>query len=147
VRHVRSSPGRMAKFKECIELERDNIQCKKMVCLDVSTRWNSTYLMLSIAEKYQRAFDRMGEDPQNQLKAPELLDWENARVFVKFLKTFYDATLNISGSKYVTSNLYFMELCIIQETLNEECYNSDPIVSSMGFNMRSKYEKYWGDYG
>lgn len=145
VRHVRSSPGRMAKFKECIELERDNIQCKKMVCLDVSTRWNSTYLMLSIAEKYQRAFDRMGEDPENKLNAPELLDWENARVFVSFLKTFYDATLNISGSKYVTSNLCFMELYIIQETLNEECYNSNPIVSSMGFNMRSKYEKYWGD--
>jgi hypothetical protein len=62
MRYVRSSPARMAKVKECVEFERKFIQCKKMVCLDVPTRWNSTYLMLSIAKKYQRAFERMGEE-------------------------------------------------------------------------------------
>jgi hypothetical protein len=87
VRYVRSSPARMARFKECVELERKFIQCKQMVCLDVPTRWNSTYLMLSIAEKYQRAFERMG-DEDTQLVVPEFLDWENARIFVTFLKTF-----------------------------------------------------------
>jgi hypothetical protein len=44
VRFVRSSPHRPAKFKECIAFA--GIECKKIVCLDVSTRWNSTYLML-----------------------------------------------------------------------------------------------------
>jgi hypothetical protein len=57
VRHVRFSPARMVRFKECVELERKFIQCKQMVCLDVPTRWNSAYLMISIAEKYQKAFD------------------------------------------------------------------------------------------
>jgi hypothetical protein len=50
VRYVRFSPSRMTKFKKCIEHE--NIKCKKMVCLDVPIRWNSTYLMLNITEKY-----------------------------------------------------------------------------------------------
>jgi hypothetical protein len=62
----------------------------------------------------------MGED-ENNLVIPGFLDWENDRAFMKFLKTFYDATLNMSGSTYVTSNLYFMQLCIIQKTLNAGC--------------------------
>jgi hypothetical protein len=39
------------------------ITCKKHICLDVSTRWNSTYLMFDAAEKFQAAFDKLeGED-------------------------------------------------------------------------------------
>ncbi|KAI5381442.1 hypothetical protein KIW84_UN0721 [Lathyrus oleraceus] len=59
VRFVRSSPQRSAKFKECIEFSR--INCKKLLCLDVPTRWNSCYLMLDAAEKYQAAFEKMEE--------------------------------------------------------------------------------------
>jgi hypothetical protein len=36
VKYVRSSLSRMVKFKSCIA--RENIQCTKMVCLDVATR-------------------------------------------------------------------------------------------------------------
>jgi hypothetical protein len=46
VRFVRASPARMARFKRCIE--QLDIQSKKVVCLDVPTRWNSTYLMLRV---------------------------------------------------------------------------------------------------
>ncbi|CAM8902891.1 unnamed protein product [Rhodiola kirilowii] len=47
VRYVRSSPQRLKKFKECIEAEM--IRCQSVVCLDVPTRWNSTYMMLEHA--------------------------------------------------------------------------------------------------
>jgi hypothetical protein len=94
VKYVRSSPSRLAKFKGCIE--RKNITCAKMVCLDVQTRWNSTYLMLCTAEKYKKAFELLGEEDQ-QFVAPSIIDWEYARAFVKFLKTFYDAMLKFSG--------------------------------------------------
>jgi len=43
VRFVRSLPQRLAKFSYCIEFSK--IECKKLLCLDVSTRWNSTYIM------------------------------------------------------------------------------------------------------
>jgi hypothetical protein len=141
VRFVRSSPARMTKFKRCIE--QLDIQSKKVMCLDVPTRWNSTYLMLSIAEKYQRAFEVLGEE-DSQLVVPTYIDWENARAFVKYLKTFYDATLIISGSNYVTASLFFMQLCIIQDALNDGCLSSDHIMSTVAVSIRSKYEKYWG---
>jgi len=63
--------------------------------------------MLSIVEKYERAFELLGEE-EDQLVVTGFLDWENFRILVKYLKTFYDATLIISSSNYVTSNLYFM---------------------------------------
>ncbi|KAI5446616.1 hypothetical protein KIW84_014452 [Lathyrus oleraceus] len=61
IRFVRSSPHRDLKFKECVEYV--GISCKTSVCLDVSTRWNSIYLMLDAAEKFQTAFDKLeGKD-------------------------------------------------------------------------------------
>ncbi|XP_058784740.1 zinc finger BED domain-containing protein RICESLEEPER 2-like [Vicia villosa] len=60
VRFVKSSPQRGAKFKECIEFA--EITCKKLVCLDVSTRWNATYLMLEAAEKFQFAFEKLEDE-------------------------------------------------------------------------------------
>lgn len=55
MRYVRQSPGRLHKFEECVALEKN--QSKSLLCLDVSTRWNSTYLMLDAAKKFERAFD------------------------------------------------------------------------------------------
>ncbi|XP_073223513.1 zinc finger BED domain-containing protein RICESLEEPER 2-like [Cicer arietinum] len=57
MRFIRSSPQRALKFKECIDI--CNITYKKLLSLDVSTRWNSTYIMLEAVEKYQAAFDKL----------------------------------------------------------------------------------------
>lgn len=56
VRYVRSSPARYSSFKDSVE--RVEIKCKQKPCLDVDTRWNSTFLMLEMAVKFQDAFDR-----------------------------------------------------------------------------------------
>jgi hypothetical protein len=47
--------------------------------------------MLSAAEKYQKAFTRLGEEDGNPFIVSSDTEWENARKFVKFLKPFYDA--------------------------------------------------------
>ena len=52
VRYVRSSPQRQSTFKLCAEKEK--VDVKNQLCLDVPTRWNYTYIMLEKAEKYQR---------------------------------------------------------------------------------------------
>ncbi|KAL4365811.1 hypothetical protein AHAS_Ahas07G0143400 [Arachis hypogaea] len=49
VKYVKSSPMRCESFKACIE--RESINYKGLVSLDVETRWNSTYLMLETALK------------------------------------------------------------------------------------------------
>ncbi|CAK8568596.1 unnamed protein product [Lathyrus sativus] len=57
VRYVRSSPQRFKRFKGCVDEEMINSQ--SLVCLDVSTRWNSTYLMLERAERFEKAFGKL----------------------------------------------------------------------------------------
>jgi len=59
IRFVRSSPSRQLAFKKCAE--KLHIECKKSLCSDVATRWNSTYLMLKAAEKFEKMFVRLGE--------------------------------------------------------------------------------------
>ncbi|XP_050902307.1 zinc finger BED domain-containing protein RICESLEEPER 3-like [Lathyrus oleraceus] len=89
VRFVKSSPHRATKFKECIEFA--GITCKKLVCLDVSTRWNATYLILEAAEKFQLAFEKL-EDKESSYREffgkgnpPSNDDWDIARAFRAFL--------------------------------------------------------------
>ncbi|KZV38952.1 hypothetical protein F511_41435 [Dorcoceras hygrometricum] len=141
VRYVRSSPARFKKFKTCMEDEK--ISCKSMVCLDVHTRWNSTYVMLEAAEKFEKAFDRLEDHDSQYVKGPPSKeDWDNARNLVKFLGVFYEVTLRISGSLFVTSNQYFHELCLIKNVITEK----DPLLSRMAKGMERKFNKYWGDF-
>ncbi|XP_028074562.1 zinc finger BED domain-containing protein RICESLEEPER 2-like [Camellia sinensis] len=60
VKYVKSSPSRMAEFKFCVKLER--IEYEGQLCLDVATRWNSTYFMLERALQFQKAFERLEDD-------------------------------------------------------------------------------------
>ncbi|GFZ09082.1 ATP citrate lyase subunit B 2 [Actinidia rufa] len=174
VRYVRSSPQRLESFKKCVEKEK--LDLKKNVCLDVSTRWNSTYLMLETAEKFEKAFQRMAEEDngfqtyfgvmegeecedgddgtpiQRQRGSgshrvpilPTKLDWKNCRMFVKFLKLFYDATKKFSASLFVTSNTFFDEIISIEMAIAKLIKNYDPLLSQMALNMQKKFDKYWG---
>ncbi|KAM3398146.1 hypothetical protein P3S68_001660 [Capsicum galapagoense] len=56
MKYVKQSAARVKKFKECCESQL--ITCKKSLCLDVPTRWNSTYLMLETAQHFELAFER-----------------------------------------------------------------------------------------
>ncbi|XP_074369609.1 zinc finger BED domain-containing protein RICESLEEPER 2-like [Apium graveolens] len=121
VRYCRSSPARITRFKECAHEE--NIQSNALLCLDVPTRWNATYLMLEAALKFNKAFTRLEGDLnytsyfEEKMKGkkidgpPSEVDWDNASVFLKFLKTFYELTLKFSGAA----------------------------------SMLKKFDKYWGD--
>ena len=64
---------------------------------------------------------------------------------VKFLHHFYEMTLKISGSQYVTANTIFSEIADLFMTLNEWKSANDLSLRSMGLNMKSKFDKYWGD--
>ena len=136
VRYVRSSPNRIEIFKKCVEKQK--IECKCLLCLDVPTRWNSTYLMLEATCNFESAFERMEEDNTNfkyhyldydiggddiiDIKGitsalPTKQDWDNCRMLVKFLKLFYNATNRFLGSLYVTSNCFFDEMVMIRNKI------------------------------
>lgn len=63
-------------------------------------------------------------------------DWKEAQIFIELLKTFYDITLNIFGSLYVTTNVYFQKLYIIEVALNDMCKSNDIITRTVGNNMK-----------
>ncbi|KAF7831736.1 zinc finger BED domain-containing protein RICESLEEPER 2-like [Senna tora] len=146
---VKSSPSRLANFKRCVC--ECNIESKLMVTLDVPTRWNSTYTMLDTTEKFEKAFDRLEFDDPNYLSVlnneggcPTSYDWKRTRVFVKFLKVFYDATLVFFfGSLHVTSNAFLMKLCDITKMLNFWIESNDVMLRNMAKNMKVKLDKYW----
>ncbi|XP_074568451.1 zinc finger BED domain-containing protein RICESLEEPER 2-like [Curcuma longa] len=177
IKYVKQSPSKFSKFKECVEIEK--IESKHLLCLDVSTRWNSTFLMLNVAQKFERAFDRFDEQdlcfkldlqytdwhvvlnengdvilesdgkPKRDLKTfdgrPTSADWNNVRLFASLLQVFYELSLKISGSSYVTFNTFAHEISAIHTILKEWQESDDFDVYSMGISMKNKFDKYWGD--
>ncbi|XP_060672818.1 zinc finger BED domain-containing protein RICESLEEPER 2-like [Ziziphus jujuba] len=155
VRYVRSSPARLQKFKEYAAQEK--IESNSLVFLDVPTRWNSTYLMLEAALKFQNAFEileeydghylsyfREDDGGRKRLGPPNFVDWNNALIFVKFLKSFYDVTLKFSSSLHVISNAYFHEICSIQSQLDAWSLSGDYLLSDIANKMMRKFDNYWG---
>ncbi|KAG8482629.1 hypothetical protein CXB51_024452 [Gossypium anomalum] len=148
VRYVRQSPARLQKFKECVVVEK--IECKKMLCLDICTRW--TYLILDTSQNFERAFERFEEQDTNfraELERgegwPSVDDWASVRNLRDFLEYFYEVTLHISGTSYVTSNNFFDELSEIDILLRDAQFNINVDFNVMAIKMKEKYDKYWGD--
>lgn len=148
VRFVRSSPQRLAKFKELAECSK--IECKKLLSLDVPTRWNSTYLMLDVAEKYESVFEKLEFEDSSyvaffgKICPPTFKDWENVRAFVTFLKIFYVATQVFSSSLHVNIHTAFHQLFDIHEEIRKSVMNLNTVLGSMSMEMKVKYDKYWG---
>ncbi|XP_012438656.2 zinc finger BED domain-containing protein RICESLEEPER 2-like [Gossypium raimondii] len=150
IRYVRQSPARLQKFKGCVVVEK--IECKKMFCLDVCTRWNSTYLMLDTAQNFERTFERFEEKDTNfraKLERgegwPSVDDWDNVRNLRDFLEHVYEVTLRISDTSYVMSNNFFDELSEIDILLRDAQLNSNVDFNVMAIKMKEKYDKSWGD--
>jgi hypothetical protein len=79
------------------------------------------------------------------LGPPTFDDWKNVKPFLKFLKLFYDVTMRLSGSLYVTSNMYFQDICGIQAHLKAFSESGYYVSSVMAEKMKVKYNKYWWD--
>ncbi|XP_021722397.1 zinc finger BED domain-containing protein RICESLEEPER 2-like [Chenopodium quinoa] len=149
---IKQSPARLQRFKKYVLDEK--INTKKGLCLDVPTRWNSTYLMLNTAIELEDAFERYSEkDPHYVIDLDERDgkgshdsdDWNNMRRFSEFLQAFYDLTLHVSGSLYVTSKLFTHKLVSVAVLLKDLVSSDDLDMCLMACRMKEKYEKYWGD--
>ena len=101
--------------------------------------------------KYQKAFNALEDDLhyQNDFEesidgAPNESDWKNAKAFEGFLRSFYELTLQFSGSLYLTSNRYLIDIVQAKEYLSKLSKSYDRVVCGMAQNMKAKYDKYWG---
>ncbi|XP_050290006.1 zinc finger BED domain-containing protein RICESLEEPER 2-like [Quercus robur] len=153
VRYVKSSPNRNQTFRNF--MERLGMESKSLLCLDVPTRWNSTYLMLETAEKFEKVFLRMdfeddgyssyfrSKEDSGGLGSPCMSDFQNCRAFVTFLRLFYNVTKKFSDSLYVTSNAFFDEIFVIQESISHLVKSQNTLLKNTTTNMQTKFEKYW----
>jgi hypothetical protein len=76
---------------------------------------------------------------------PTVYDWNRARVFINFLKIFYDATLTFSSSLHVSANCFFRKLVKIHSALASWIQGEDVVLKNMAVSMKSKFDKYWCD--
>jgi len=108
VKYIKSSQARKEKFEEvAVQV---GVPLGKQPTLDISTRWNSTFLMLQSAYPYRRVFDELGKQDKSYTNTPTSVEWERSQLVCTFLEKFAAATELLSGSSYPTVNLYFHEL-------------------------------------
>ncbi|WVZ98201.1 hypothetical protein U9M48_043670 [Paspalum notatum var. saurae] len=141
VKYIKSSQARREKFEEiAVQM---GISLEKQPSLDVPTRWNSTFLMLQSAYPFRTVFDELAKQDPNFNTAPSLDEWERSRGVCNFLKTFYDATVVLSGSSYPTTHHYFHQLWKIKLAMDKETSSEDQDIAAMVKQMQKKFMQYW----
>jgi len=58
---------------------------------------------------------------------------------------FYDSTMLIFYSSYVTSHMYMKEVFGIGKKIQQYSESGDVCIRSMEMRMKGKYDKYWGN--
>ncbi|XP_020985787.1 zinc finger BED domain-containing protein RICESLEEPER 2-like [Arachis duranensis] len=145
VKYVRGSESRMIRFKECVSAIPD-LNFTSGLHLDVTTRWNSTYIMLESAIKCRKAFEYLKATDHAYKYCLSVDECGRAERICEFLYPFYETTNLISGTSYPTSNLYFLQVYHIQCVLMESLRSEDELLRSMGEKMMNKFKKYWEKY-
>ncbi|KAI9194274.1 hypothetical protein LWI28_004659 [Acer negundo] len=138
-----ATPKRMEKFEETTR--QLNIGYEKRLVLDCKTRWNSTYLMLSVALNYKDVFYSLKQCESQYRTLPEESDWDLAKEMCDRLKIFYSVTEMFSETKYPTINLFFPKICEIKLALRRWLSSSYVEISNMASNMIAKFDRYWDD--
>ncbi|KAK0608342.1 hypothetical protein LWI29_029252 [Acer saccharum] len=108
-------------------------------CIDISKAFER---MEDDDELYNSYFNE-SDSGRKREGPPNMVHWNKAKKFVRFLKTFYEVTLKFSATLSVTSNLYFNEICKILSLLNSMSGLGDLELATMATNMKRKFNKYW----
>jgi hypothetical protein len=117
------------------------LSCKKLI-LDVPTRWNSTYMMLSTALEFREVFPRYEDRDQSFHWVPSVDDWVKVENVCHVLEVFNELTKIVLGSNYPTSNLFLLEVWRIRDVLGKKSKDANVYVRTMAKKMYLKFEKY-----
>lgn len=148
VKFVKVNETREKLFQSCVETVAIEPKDKRLpgLLMDVTTRWNSTHLMLERAIMHREAFRHLAIIEEAYKFCPTDLEWERSELLCEFLSPFAEMTKLISGSSYPTANLYFMHVWRIENWLKANEFNGDEVISEMVASMKPKFFKYWEDY-
>ncbi|CAO2141441.1 unnamed protein product, partial [Urochloa humidicola] len=140
---VKGSPLQWEMLMKCAT--ESGLDTKKGISLDVSIRWNSTYLMLRDCLYYKDAFLRLKSANRRKYAniSPSLDEWDKALTLFQCLKKFYDLTQILCDTSYPTANLFYKGFCDIKLLLDDWSNSDDATISAMAIAMNEKFEKYW----
>ncbi|KAH6779672.1 hypothetical protein C2S52_010909 [Perilla frutescens var. hirtella] len=151
VKHIIASETRINMFSEIAK--QLHLSNKKLV-LDCCTRWNATYFMLSAALEFKDVFPRYQLRDSLYKSLPSEEEWKKVSVVCSFLEDFHIATELISGSEYLTANLFLPELVHIKKLLKvdevvtrvgeETKEPNETFMQEMVKKMKKRFDKYWG---
>jgi Domain of unknown function (DUF4413) len=102
--------------------------------------------MLDRAFLYRNAFEILSAMDNQYMYLPTSHEWSKIGEIRKILKPFQIITNLFSRSDHPTINLYFENVWKIHMRLLELVKNQDPELWEMMVTMKSKFDKYWGDY-
>ena len=113
------------------------LETNKGISLDVSTRWNSTFLMLRDALYYKDAFThlKLADRRRYEHISPTPEEWDKAKMLFHALKKFYDLTELLSGTLYPTANLFYKGFCEIRSLLGDWSTSEDINIREMAISM------------
>ena len=104
-----TTPSRVEKFED---VDRQLcIPCNKKLTLDCKTRWNSTYLMLSIAITYKDVFPCLKQHEKHYMFVPLEEEWNMAKEICGRLKLFYNIT-EFSQGKIILLQIFSSSKCV-----------------------------------
>ncbi|XP_024984077.1 zinc finger BED domain-containing protein RICESLEEPER 2-like [Cynara cardunculus var. scolymus] len=135
-----ASPKRNQKFEEAAR--QLGISSTKKLAIDCKTRWNSTYLMISVAIVYKDVFQRLHQRESQYKSLPTQRDWEFAKEICDRLQLFYEVTVMFSGSKYPATNVFFPSICEIRYSLVDWSCSPSEVIRSIAKKMLLKFDKY-----
>jgi hypothetical protein len=142
IKYLVASESRLLKFSE----HATNLQLsKKKLFLDVSTRWNSTYMMLATALEFREVFPMYSYNDHLFTWVPSHEDWVKVEHVCEFLEVFNRVTNIVSGSDYPTANLFLPEVWRMKDVINKNYYHENECIRSMAHKMKLKFDKYWGE--
>ncbi|XP_031255581.1 zinc finger BED domain-containing protein RICESLEEPER 2-like [Pistacia vera] len=152
VKYIKATEARRIKFGELVV--QMGVKSSMGLRLDVSTRYNSTFLMLETALIYRHVFVALSIIDLSYKFCPSDDEWDRGLRICKFLEPFYDITTLFSGSKYPTANLYLkyvweIQLRLIEKRTSngiEKRMSEDEVVRSIAEQMMPKFAKYWDSY-
>ena len=119
-----------------------NMKMGAGLCLDVSTRWSSTYKMFDACTPYRAAFHEYADHDHKYKWEPSHADWNMYAKVQPILVEFAAITKVLSGSLYPTANIFYPYIVTVKMELVKASKSTDKFVRAMDVAMLDKFDKY-----
>ncbi|KAL1538519.1 hypothetical protein AAHA92_27259 [Salvia divinorum] len=156
VKWITAYAPRSDQFKDLARLYR--VDVSKDLCVDVPTKWNSTYLMLEAALPYERVMEgyqllnpefvrEMNEVQYDDLSigVPGVEDWLAIKRMCGYLRKFHQLIRLVSDAKNATAHLFVKGMCSIFSVIKRLERHEDDANRILATKMKTRLGKYWSE--